>query len=747
MPFNIVKALLRVSRGAGAISPVIISCLLLHPAFASDSATLIEPVVSSLRLPLVAKGGIIEEGRDKKNPGSIECRFDLPTMGIWYVWVQVSSMSGDAAVISYSLDGKQELKPPRREILVPPRTKKQWVQFTRYRFAPGFKAQVHVDEPGVHTLKLESAHGSVEIHRVALTLHYGAEPKGDSLDHSADPGRGRTTFKPGDMKVDGVQEGRKAPDQVFSRTYYLDAVNGKDSANGLSTANAWRTVERASLNAYRPGDAILLRRGGWYRGTLSPAGEGAEGRPVTIGAWGEGSRPVIEGTEGPAVRLKQQSFWVVRDLAATSNPERKDAGIEALADKGKPQPRDVRIYNCVAWDNGGTGIHVGGGENEDNGYDGVIVDNCKSYWNGGDGIQVNGSDQNGCRNAVVRYCTTYGNPGMAGIWIHSGQNGLIERCKSYNNACINIWTWNSINVTIRHCEAFRGVPPKDAGGFDIDWGCEGCTMEYCYSHHNMGVGFLIMGHGFADYRGFTTQSWYNLMRYCVSEGDSPGIGSTETFKFGLVYNNTAVAIGKERTALDIGGWPPEPWAEKSYSGGWPSDTAFFNNILVGLDGALPMWVDDFATRQNNRFDNNLYYRTSREGALIKWAGRRCGEGFWEGTNKGQIPAQEFSDLKKFRKASGQEPGGRVGDPLLAAPGEGGYGRLPMPAYRTRKGSPAAGGGRKVVLDPAWLAERAKYLTETGAEKWGIPMAPVDATEDYWGQALGKDNVPSIGAEK
>ena len=729
------------------MTPIILAILLGIPAMGADSATLMGEVVSSARLPLVAPGGLIESGKDKKSPGFIERKFALGTPGIWYVWLQVSSVSNDSAVVSYSLDGEQLLKPPRREIMVPPRTKKQWVQFTRYRFAPGFRAQIHIDKPGVHTLKLESAHGAVEIHRVALTLHHGAEPKGDTLNHADDPGRGRSVFPMGDMALDGVQEGRKAPDQVFVKSYYLDSENGRDSADGLSPGNAWRTIARASQNSYKPGDAILLKRGGWFKGGFSPSGDGEDGKPITIGAWGEGARPVVEGTDSPAIRLRHQSHWVIQDIAATSNPERKDGGIEAIASKGKTQPRDIRIYNCVAWDNGGTGIHVGGGEEEDNGYDGVIVDNCKSFWNGADGIQVNGSDQNGCRNAVVRYCTTYGNPGMAGIWIHSGQNGLIERCKSYNNACINIWTWNSINVTIRHCEAFRGVPPKDAGGFDIDWGCEGCTMEYCYSHQNMGVGFLIMGHGFADYRGFTTQSRYNLMRYCVSEGDSPGIGSTETYQFGLTHNNTVVAVGRERTALDIGGWPPEPWAEKSYSGGWPSESAFYNNILVGLDGALPMWVDDFATRQNNLFDNNLYFRARSEGPLIKWAGRRCGEGFWEGTNKGLVPPQEFTGLPGFRKAAKQEANGKSGNPKLAAPGEGGYGRLPLPAYRVSADSLSQGSGKKVELDAKWLAERAKYLTETGADKWGIPMAPADATEDYWGQKLVLTEPTSIGAGK
>jgi hypothetical protein len=234
------------------------------------------------------------------------------------------------------------------------------------------------------------------------------------------------------------------------------------------------------------------------------------------------------------------------------------------------------------------------------------------------------------------------------------------------------------------------------------------------------------------------------MRFCVSEGDSPGIGLTETFNYGKVYNNTVVATRNGQTALDCGGWPLEPWEGGGYSGGWPADTGFMNNVLVGMDGGLPMWVDDFATRQNNVFDHNLFVRIRSKGPLIKWAVRRAGPGFWEGTNRGSMPPELYADLASFRKATSQEKNGIEADPLLPGAGAGGYDRLPLAAYRPGKGSPAMAGGKPVTLSAEWHAARMKYLAETGATSWGIPMAPADATEDYWGNKLEGDKA-DIGA--
>src|SRR5262249_34684813 len=154
---------------------------------------------------------------------------------------------------------------------------------------------------------------------------------------------------------------------------------------------------------------------------------------ITIGAYGDGPRPIIDGGNQDGVHLEQQSYWIVQDLELTSDPVHHRCGLSALSRTGQPQPKGIKVYNGVAFDNGPSGSYVGSRDDESNGYDGVWIENCLARYHDRDGIAVGGSDQNGCKNSVIRHCTVHSNLYMAGIWIFSGQNGLIERCVAYNN--------------------------------------------------------------------------------------------------------------------------------------------------------------------------------------------------------------------------------------------------------------------------------------------------------------------------
>ncbi len=99
------------------------------------------------------------------------------------------------------------------------------------------------------------------------------------------------------------------------------------------------------------------------------------------------------------------------------------------------------------------------------------------------------------------------------------------------------------------------------------------------------------------------------------------------------------------------------------------------------------------------------------------------------------------------KATGQEKHGIYADPRLVSAGNGGIGRLPIEEYLLKAGSPAKDAGRKVALSKEWLAERRKFLTETGAEAFGIPMEPKPVQEDYWGNKLKRGGTVSIGAHE
>jgi hypothetical protein len=689
-----------------------------------------------IRGQMAAKAG---GGGEETPEGRVLSRkVNFRSSGVWYLWLKVRSEGSGSSLLSYDLDGVQALHSARGQILVQPQPGSQWLSYSRF---PGFKIEVHVSEAGNHVLDLRLLQGAAKVEKILATLYYSAEMKEDGvLDHSQDPGRGRAHFGESPLPKAGFREDFHSPEiQAGGRSVYVDSEKGNDAHDGSSPQEAWKSLARVNAEVFQPGDAILLKRGGRWNEGLAPRGNGSAEAWIHLGAYGEGPRPWINGISKPGLSLKDQSWWQVQDLQVTSDPEYEQDGLSAGLSPGAPRPRGLKVTDCLAFDNGGSGFDIGGGQ----GYDGVEVVNCLSFCNGDDGIQVWGETQKSCRNTVIRSCTAYSNPGQAGIWINGGENGLIEDCVAYNNSTVNLWAWNAVNVTMRRCEAFRGRPPADAAGFDIDWGSQACTLEYCYSHQNEGDAFLLMGSGEGKYNGYSMHSDYNLMRFCVSEGGNP-IDLIETFQHGKIYNNLSMAwsLEKEAVALDVGGWIDKSSQDTGLGGGWPSDNEVADNLFVGLEGASGSWVDDRATSQGNRFHHNLYWMVQPSGPVWRWGGKRNGPGFWEGdAESGSKAPEAYSKLEDLQKATGQESGGILADPLLNGAGWGEMGRLPLEHGRLKVGSPALGAGKKVVLDQDWLRGRRAYLTETGAEAYGIPMDPAEPREDYWGGKLEDSRWP------
>jgi len=84
----------------------------------------------------------------------------------------------------------------------------------------------------------------------------------------------------------------------IAATYHVDCQNGSDSNDGLTPSTAWRTIDRANLPAYGPGDAIRLKRGCVWQGTgFKAKGNGSVAAPITLEDYGDPTllRPVLGG--------------------------------------------------------------------------------------------------------------------------------------------------------------------------------------------------------------------------------------------------------------------------------------------------------------------------------------------------------------------------------------------------------------------------------------------------------------------
>lgn len=82
-------------------------------------------------------------------------------------------------------------------------------------------------------------------------------------------------------------------------TWYVDHQNGCDSADGTSPERAWATLDRVNRAQLAPGDRVLFRRGGLWRGQLRPR-SGASNAPIVYTAWGEGPKPRLLGSVSKA---------------------------------------------------------------------------------------------------------------------------------------------------------------------------------------------------------------------------------------------------------------------------------------------------------------------------------------------------------------------------------------------------------------------------------------------------------------
>lgn len=139
-------------------------------------------------------------------------------------------------------------------------------------------------------------------------------------------------------------ERRYEPDLTGGTVYYI-SPSGSDDNDGLSPETAWATLDRA-FETYWPatrdllkrGDTVLLERGGtWYvssdehGGLTSDAYNIVSG--VTLGAYGEGARPVIRGDIPEA---DDASFWTLYH---------DEGGKKIWASREKLQDANVIVFN------------------------------------------------------------------------------------------------------------------------------------------------------------------------------------------------------------------------------------------------------------------------------------------------------------------------------------------------------------------------------------------------------------------
>jgi hypothetical protein len=493
--------------------------------------------------------------------------------------------------------------------------------------------------------------------------------------------------------------GANGPRQMAARTpmtFYIDSQGGNDANAGTSSEAAWKSLTKVNGTSFLPGDHILLKSSSMWEGQLWPKGSGTEGHPITLGMYGGGVKPVINGGGKfeDAVLLKNQEYWEIANLEITNNGAERalrrgvHVAVENYGEAHHIYLRSLTVHDVNGVDNvkpnGGIN-YTAVGEQKPSRFADLRIDNNEIYHVDRNGIfgwsdRWERSKWYPSLGVVVRGNVLH-DIGGDGIVVVGTDGAMVEhnvvghanqRSDGYNVA---IWAWSADNTVIQYNEAYGTKGQRDGEGFDSDWNSRNTVIQYNYSHDNDG-GFLLIcnegGHSSEESSGNTG----TIVRYNISQNDrTRGINIAGPVKDSLIYNNT-IYVGPEHSVdlLLYSDWH-----------GWSESSHFYNNIFYvagtarfsygisrALDGAY-VTANGFGSSKDNLFDANVYYGV-------------------------EAPGNNAHALSI--------------DPKLVAPGQGGIGRLSLSGYRLQPMSPAKKSG--------------KFIKKNGGR-------------DFWGNA-----VPSCG---
>jgi hypothetical protein len=452
-------------------------------------------------------------------------------------------------------------------------------------------------------------------------------------------------------------------------SHRVDPDGGNDDGTGLTEGTAWRTLARAGKHVFKPGDQLLLRRGGVWNEGMSLRGRAPAGNPITLGAYGKGPRPRINGGETHAITAREPvAGWRITGLELTStngrNPTHKITGGTCGVFLGQEEPSDyLTIDDCLIHDTSGPGIHLIPSGKPRPVFKNVSIENCEIF-NASAGIQFHSPPVYSTEfitNFRIAHVTVH-DIGGDGIAPFCSRDGVIEHCKAYrtglkcdenDHSPVAIWYAWAKRCVIQFCEAWdnhTGGRGADGGGFDLDGGCTECVMQYNYSHDNDGAGFLICSWDPEQWPCTDCVTRFNLS---VNDGLANDYASIVFWQSDRcqTYNNTCI------TRISS----PLKFTSDT------RDHLIANNIfLVDSDRDIPVVKSAFAIGKN-RFRNNLYHRS-------------------EGGLEFAVQDAKPSSLLELAKLS-QGKGEIAGDPLFFNPAAG--------DYRLLAGSPARKTGLKL----------------------------------------------------
>jgi hypothetical protein len=449
------------------------------------------------------------------------------------------------------------------------------------------------------------------------------------------------------------------------KTYYIDSVDGNDNNSGLSSDDAWASLNNVNSTCFQPGDRILFKAGTSYTGCLNLQGCGIEGFPIVVDMYGDGSKPCIdsEGLSHQTVLLSNVEYWEVNNLELVGGDE---LGVYVYANNcGTTHHiylRNLYIHDVFGNNNSDTGgiLCENKGTTVVTVFDDLLIENCHLVRTDRNGILVSGwvyhnrTNWHPNLNVVIRG-NLLEDIGGDGVFVISCDGCLIEhnvvryaQQRATDRACAGIWPMSCDNTVIQFNEvshtAVGGAPVWDSEGFDSDTNCRNTVFQYNYSHDNAG-GFLLV---------------------CSSEPSEDNLVNTGTVaRYNISQNDRIATFSIEGPVEDV--------------------CIYNNDIYVGSGMGVHMTRNTFGSPNNIRYYNNILYA----------------DGTMNYSYFGSITNIIFENNVFYGNHNGPpyDPNAITADPKLVAPGSGGDGRDSLEGYKLQETSPCIDAGRDPNVDP------------------------------------------------
>lgn len=289
--------------------------------------------------------------------------------------------------------------------------------------------------------------------------------------------------------------------------YYVDADDGSDEQDGLSAQTAWKSLEKVNVTTLGAGARILFKCGQSWTGTLRLKGSGEEDKPIVIGSYGAGDKPVLNGAgASETIHLNNMEYVELRNLEIHGvNSSKKNGGI-FMKITGNLVPtyfNDLLIEGCLIRDVDRSGVYN------------------VSTW------EDRTMDVNENWTPTLNYNVRHN------VFERTGANALVVRNRA------------------RFTKA--NIGDADGGGLDIDFRTKNTILQYNYMHDN-DHGMLATGGGFDGFFNDNT-----IFRYNIIERDglvARENGEKYAFKVSgqitnTTFHNNVVYLSPQQEGVDI----------------------------------------------------------------------------------------------------------------------------------------------------------------------------------------------------